>query len=305
MSVILIAFLVAIEVKPISESIIFCKAESENFKTNESYIPEDANCREFLTKLFDRELFMGIYYTLFITSIVSTLFVVFLHALVTTEDHEKKYVFKCWIAFIALFMSFFAVLLVSAFYGYHIFLRAVPCLIGVPLMICIPIYFGLMTQFDSLKSVFELGYTFIIAYYMVVINIVVMAAYIIWEPSNYAESYRRGTWILSSAYYFSVIAGIGFSLEVEYGYTMSKYNEQNSNQDNKLIKNKLISLIVDNIESIITGAFVRCIFIWLSVSSIGGNITILGFIIFYPIIMFIGIKIKKNMTKGVVEAQNV
>ena len=224
MSLVTLAYEVAIEIKPLEEEMKLCHEYEYNFTSNNTFIPpSESGCYTVLESLKDRVKFKFSFYTIISISVLGPVCVIFLHALVTDEDTEKKVVYKCWLAFFFLIIGYFLVLGSSAIWGYTVFLRTVPVFVGIPLLIVLPLYFHQASKLESLASQVYIPLIVKLAYLMVIMNVIALASYIVWEPTESDEAYRRGSWLLSCAYYFAVLAGIGFALEIHYVYT--KYDD--------------------------------------------------------------------------------
>ena len=319
MALITLAYEVAIEIKPLEEEMKLCHEYEYNFTSNKTFIPpSDSGCYTVLESLKDRVKFKSSFYTIIGISVLGPMCVIFLHALVTDEDAEKKVVYKCWFAFFVLLLGYFLVLGSAAIWGYTVFLRAVPVFVGLPLLIVLPSYFYQASKLESLSSQIYIPPIVKLAYLMVIINVIALASYIVWEPKESDEAYRRGSWILSCAYYFAVLAGIGIALEIHYVYTKyddMKFGEPDESpnqadclergESNKIGGNEQrpqIQMAMENgnqnvrpkglpiLGQIVVGLLVMAMTIWNSVSSIAGNITILVLLVIMPIMVLIADK---------------
>ena len=232
-SVVAIAYEMSIEVMTLRDSIDNCPSYSDK-NTTWKPIPDTA-CYEVINKLFGRNFIIATFWTIIITAGFACVKTGALHAYITTDSDFEDFQHKSWGCFALLIVVYFMVLLIGAVAGEpELFLRATPAFIGIPMLIVNPLYFVKMyfvkTNYlnNGLKSILVIVG---ILYMMIVINLVVIASYIVWKPSegNYYEALQRGKWLLSAGYFFAWLAAQIVVCELHYVYTSYRPVVFNSN----------------------------------------------------------------------------
>ena len=131
---------------------------------------------------------------------------------------------------------------------------------------------------------------------MIVINLVVIASYIVWKPSegNYYEALQRGKWLLSAGYFFAWLAAQIVVCELHYVYTSYRpvvFNSNDQDIGNGVINDNIntdqiqleysttsVFVLVHGLGFILQSVFMT----WLTVTHIEANIVILALIILFP-----------------------
>ena len=330
LSIVWTFYSVAIEILPMQEYQKECP-EYNSIKSNWSS-SESIICKEFLDTLRSFDTTASTFWSLMITSGISPWIVLCLIAVITSHDKvSRKHKEYFWFLLGMLLAIYFVSLIVTSFVGPHVYLIASPIYLAVPLMCIIPgIVFYMFTN-KICKNVMSIviNLPVIITYIMVVVSLVILTSYMVWQPDNYQDLLYKGNILLGCAWFFAFLAAFVMSYQIHFVYTyedyakpvdysIKSYNGKNdetvepAENDISDIEQQVIAakqnfeeLNYEKYNIIILGhilsfSFLLFITSWLSISQAAANITILVLIAVFPFIANFVIHIQRPFNQFIV-----